>query len=811
MISSRAPKRTQTPLDGRKRPLRHVLWLVLALLLAVAPVAVASADSATPENFALNQSRKTASSNMVRSGETFTYTIELVNSGTETLLVWVADPVPGLLTYVPGSASHSGEFHADSSTLTWEVNVEGESTVPLTFQVTAGDVAAATDVTNVAAISSVYQRFMRMHNITILPDDGTPPPADSDLTNSRKVASKSTLSEGESMTYTIELANSGDADATAMVTDPIPSQLAYVEGSATGGATYDSATMTLTWENTVVAANSTVALTFEVQAKPVTMPTTVTNRATIVAGGDTLVRSASVLVIPGSTPPPTGGDLSDSRKLASVDSLETGETLVYTIQLVNSGDADATVDVSDRVPDAMTYVDGSASAPGVYNADSKTLSWDDIPVPAGGTVDLTFEAMAGEVRMATPVVNRAAIASDTQRFTRAVTVMVLPADAPMPPQPHPILIGSRKVASQRSVAGGEGLTYTINLVNSGTADALVDVTDPLPNLVTYNEGTASHSGSYDADTRTLNWADVPVAAGETVALTFEVTTSAVDRPTLVVNTATVTADAEGHEHEMKARVLLLPVEPPNDVRPPRVASVRIADSDVLTDPEVMLYISAMDDVAVQSMKIQEWVLTSAPIAHWELVETTDWMPFQAETPWTLSDRSGTHYVGVWVADGAGNTSQLGQHAMDFASLLLPGESLSAGAKIAYMVYYQSGAEVTATLETISGDADLYVWFAGEHGLPSAYSNEEGTAVDQVTFTAPTTGRYLFVVHGYQESTYNLAIAPGGSLAKAANSSPASTKPVLRADTILTASGLDPVAGADAPRARYFTHLPAIIR
>lgn len=684
----------------RGQPLLISLLLLTVLLVATAVTVSAAAPAANPAtdpvNAWLNQSRKLASSETVLSGETFTYTIQLVNSGNQDLIVWVADPVPAPVTYVTGTASHGGEFHADSAVLTWEVTVPAGAAVPLTFQVTAGAVTTPTQVVNLAAISSVYQRFMRANQVTILPEGSTPPP-------------------------------------------PAPT--------------------------------------------------------------------------PGPPGPPSNGDLAGSRKLASAETVRPGDLLTYTIQLVNSAETDITVAVADQVPMHVAYVPDSASAPGAYNADTRTLTWDDIVVPAGQTVNLTFQVTAGEAQVPLAVVNRALITANGQRFVRTVTTMLLPADAPTPPPPpRPNLLGSRKTASAHTLTGGEPLTYTIHLVNSGAGEALVTVVDTLPGQVSYVAGTASHSGAYDATARTLTWTDVTVPAGETVALTFQVDTAAVDRPTLVVNTATISAP--GFSRDTKARVLLLPDTPPGDARPPRVNSVRIGDSDVLTDPAVTLHIRAADDRQVTTMKIQEWLLVSNPTPHWEVVATSDWMPFQQEQPWTLVNRSGTHYVGVWVSDDAGNLSFLSQSAMDYASLLLPGASVDAGDRVAYMVHYEAGAQVNATLTTLSGDADLYVWFPMAFGLPSVYSDQDGTAVDQVSFTAPTTGRYLFVVQGYQASTYTFAITPGGGTGPTALAAAASTpsgKPVPQVETILTASGLDPIAGAVTPRARHYLRLPLIAR
>lgn len=801
VVNKLARKRPQVSSQGRARSFVLVTVLALAALLAAVPMA----GAADPNNFALDQSRKLASKHTVVPGETFTYTIELVNSGNQDLGVWVADKVPEALTYVADSASNGGVFNAGSSTLTWDVQVPAGDTLPLTFQVTASTVTTPTEVVNIASISSVYQRFVRTVEIMIVPEGTEPPAAGADFTNSRKIASAGTVQVGEIVTYTIELVNSGLLAGTATVADPIPQHMTYVDGSATGGGVYDANADRLTWSDVAVGVGSTVALSFQAQAMEVPMATTVVNRAEIVAGDQSLVRQASVLVTPGGTPQPPSGDLAGSRKLASKDVLVAGETMTYTIQLVNSGEAEAVADVVDSLPDAVSYVDGSVSGGGVYHSDSATLSWDAVAVPANSTVDLTFQVVGAQVTVPTPAVNRASIASNNARFNTVATTLVVPADSPALP-PNAILAGSRKTASQRTVASGQTFTYSIHLINSGTADALTDVTDKLPLGVEYVAASASNGGSYDAGTRMLTWTDVTVPAGDSVVLSFDVTANPVSRPNVVVNKATISTESQSFERTV--HVLILPEEVSGDVVPPRVDRVRIGDQDVLTDPNVTIHVEASDNVGVTSMKMQEWVLVEQPYAHWQVVQTSEWMPFQATAPWTLTADSGTHYVGVWVSDDAGNVSLLTQKAIDSASLLLPNTAIAADEKVAYLVHYQAGTDVTVSLSTVSGDADLYVWFPGNYGLPNEASTQEGTALDQVSFTTPTDGMYLIVVHGYLDSVFDLSIT--SSAAAKVNAQAATSKPGLRADTILTSSGIDPVAGSITPQAVMKLRLPLII-
>ena len=407
-------------------------------------------------------------------------------------------------------------------------------------------------------------------------------------------------------------------------------------------------------------------------------------------------------------------------------------------------------------------------------------------------------------------------------------VVKLEGEETPPPSPGPNLAGSYKSASQSTLAPGEELTYTVHLQNSGTADTTAGVVDQLPAEVDYVADSASGGGVYDSGAGTVSWSDVAVGAGEEVLLTFEITVATVETPTLVVNTATITSSGESFERQ--ATVLLVSKPTGDDVIPPVVHSLTIDEQDVLTNPDVTLHISASDNVAVTQMYLKEWQLVTTPVPHWEVAQTSGWIPYQTDAPWTLGSESGVHFVGVWVADEADNISYLSGAGLDYASLLLPGETVGKYRMVPYLVHYEAGENVIATLTTTSGDADLYVWFPNKFGPPDEYSIEPGTTLDEVTFTTPSAGTYLFLVYGYKSSTYDLSITPVGgpraagmagnlkmsqgdqtSLVVSDEMATANSKtPQFEQESVLTWSGVDPLAGAQSP-GRFVIYLPMVMR
>jgi uncharacterized repeat protein (TIGR01451 family) len=647
---------------------------------------------------------------------------------------------------------------------------------------------------------------------------GNPPWPPPSLIMAQKWASTMVAAGGQTFSYTIELRNMSMMSGTVTVTDPLPSEVTYVPDSATGGGAYDAGTRALTWSNVSVAAHSVVRLSFAVTANSVTMPARVLNTARVAAGPFVFHASAWVFIVPASGFP---SDLARSFKFAIKPAISSGGTETYTIMLINSSPITAQATVTDPVPSLLTYVPGSATGGGLYDAGSKTLTWSDVAVPPFGHVPLSFAATAPNgIVTPTFVTNIATIASGAQVLQRKAVIVVF--NRPVPP-PHSILAGSFKMASRRFVAVGETLTYTIKLINSGTDDAVVDVSDPVPDALTYVSDSASNDGTYDPNTHIVAWGAITVPAGSSVPLDFAVeATLAVTRPRLVLNTATITVTGDGSFRRV-APVLLVPEPGSVDVIPPEVHSLTIDDQDVLTSPTVTLHISATDNVSVSQMFIREWQLRTAPGPHWQATHSSGWIPYQPDFDWTLGSTSGAHFVGVWVKDAANNVSHLDRRAVDFASLLLPNTTVARHGVVPYLVYYNANVAVTATLTPLSGDADLYVWFPGNHFWPDRWHTDPLTTTDTITFTTPRAGVYLFVVHGYTAATYNLSIEPGGgpraevpNLSVAANVSvsapytPNAKTDTLTYDMVLPDSGVDPLYTTSALDP-YAVYLPLVMR
>jgi uncharacterized repeat protein (TIGR01451 family) len=319
------------------------------------------------------------------------------------------------------------------------------SEVALSFVVTATVVNTPTSVINTAAITADLESLMRSALVIVVPESM----AVSDLSPSAKYAAREVVTPGEAVPYTIKLVNVGPLAAAADVTDPLPLELNYVAGSATGGGAYDAGTRTLTWQHITVPAFGHVGLTFVATATTgIILPTFVVNTATIAAGQQLLERHATIVIVPSSEVPPHPL-LAGSYKKASERWITANDTLTYTVKLINSGAVDALVNVTDPVSPALSYVAGSANNGGVYDPGTQIVSWEAITVPAGSSVPLEFAVMAtSAVTHSVLVLNTATISvTGDGAFQRQAPVLLLPTFSGdrLPPVVHSLTIDDQDV------------------------------------------------------------------------------------------------------------------------------------------------------------------------------------------------------------------------------------------------------------------------------------------------------------------------------------------------------------------------------
>jgi len=199
-----------------------------------------------------------------------------------------------------------------------------------------------------------------------------------DLSGSTKTAVPPIAAPGDVVTYTITLRNSGQAAAPhVQVTDPIPAGVRYVEGSVTGGAAFDAANNRITW-NGAVAPGAEISVNFAVRVNPeVGASTMITNTATVDDGAHSPFPLQAVTQV-------ARPDFSRSTKQVDPVRAASGQTLTYTLALLNTGPVTARgVTLVDPLPAGLHYVEGSLSGGATYDPVANAVRWQGDLRPGG--------------------------------------------------------------------------------------------------------------------------------------------------------------------------------------------------------------------------------------------------------------------------------------------------------------------------------------------------------------------------------------------------------------------------------------------
>ncbi len=203
---------------------------------------------------------------------------------------------------------------------------------------------------------------------------------------------------GDTLTYELKVINGESTTADALVTDAIPVGTEYVAGSASDGGSYDETTGIITWNLTGLAAGETVTVSFQV----VVTVDALSGENTVA----TIDNTASVKLTNGfayetntTHNPPEGKKVVDTSGNLITGSVQVPDVLVYRIRYYNDTDAVSTVTVQDIIPSGTSYVAGSASHNGVYNADEQNITWiiENVQPGASGVVSFRVNVNASAI------------------------------------------------------------------------------------------------------------------------------------------------------------------------------------------------------------------------------------------------------------------------------------------------------------------------------------------------------------------------------------------------------------------------------
>ncbi len=360
---------------------------------------------------------KTADAGTVQAGDPIGFTITVSNDGNVALpSVALSDPLPD----GPGIAWTIAGTSGDTSGLSCNI-ASG------TLTCTASSLAAGSSF-SVHVTSPTTGDSCGAYNNTATVTAGQLTDSSSDSVDVQgcrvnltldKSASTRSVNAGDGFTYTIEVANDGNATATNVhVTDSMPAGVSIDSATFTGGSkgpgTCDVSGQDIDCDLGSLAPGGSATVTIEVTTTERACPS-VTNDASVSADNETgstedNADSVAVEVV-------CSVDLT-LDKSASTRSVNAGDGFTYTIEVANDGNATATnVHVTDSMPagvsiDSATFTGGS-KGPGTCDVSGQDIDCDLGSLAPGGSATVTIEVTTTE-RACPSVTNDASVSADNE-------------------------------------------------------------------------------------------------------------------------------------------------------------------------------------------------------------------------------------------------------------------------------------------------------------------------------------------------------------------------------------------------------------
>ena len=485
--------------------------------------------------------------------DTITYTITVRNTGNTTLNgLTVTDTMD------------------DGRTVTWGTLPEGVTHIADTNNLSISGLASQTDVEITATYTVVATDAGATFQNTVTVSDGTTsetPDEPPEVTVSNpNVSINKTVSgmsgadnravEGDALTYTISVKNSGNTKLDVAVSDDMWTA-GKVNSAELDGTTIDVSSGSYTISGLDVGESKSITYTYTVTAEDVTNGT-IDNAATADINEDGTPDAKHEITTP------TGEPSLIVDKTASEETVQVGAPITYTIEVKNDGySVINNVVVRDTLWTEDTELTATGDVTGTYQVDEDGGKYYISEMKPGETLTITYTYTPTEAGTLT---NKVEVTADNlpdgEKPSDEVTVEVTP-------EPVSSLTVNKSLAQVNGsdytggkVSVGDKLTYTIQVTNTGnTTLSRVTVEDSL-----WNDGDSIQVDgqlAYVADGGTYTIKH-EIAPDDMVTITYTYIVLRSDAGDTLTNTATVTTDG-GTTGEDTTETPVKPVPP---IRPP---------------------------------------------------------------------------------------------------------------------------------------------------------------------------------------------------------------------------------------------------
>lgn len=515
-------------------------------------------------NVAIVKSTTTTSTTV---GDTITYSVSITNNGIDTVNnVVFTDALPAGTTFVSGSVLVDGVPRAgvNPSTGITLGSIAPGVNVTVAFNVSVLSLPPSGLLNNQSTISftSGVLSNTAFSNIVTTP-------VYLPILTAAKSSNVTQATVGDTITYTINVTNTGNYGGLATLTDTIPSGTTFVQNSVLiQGLPAPGADPAAGIPLGVIAAGSTTSVMFSVLITTLPPSQQLLNQATVAFAytlpdgrtfNNSVLSNTSTITV--SSP-----NVNVTKSSPATDAV-VGDTITYNLTITNSGIASINnVIVSDPIPTGSTFVAGSVIVDGIPRPTANPASGIQLGTLAPGASFLvSFNTIVNVLPNPATLTDQASVSFTSGAFTGSSfsNTLVIPVYQP--------IIVVAKSADRTAATVGDTITYFLNVTNTGNLVADVVVTDTIPTGAVFIPNSVIINGvpQPGSDPSTgLNIGSVAPGGSVTVTITIQVTVATLPSPQQLTNQATATftfipPDGRVLTGSSLSNILIIPVSSPD--------------------------------------------------------------------------------------------------------------------------------------------------------------------------------------------------------------------------------------------------------
>ena len=261
-------------------------------------------------------------------------------------------------------------------------------------------------------------------------------------------------------------------------------------------------------------------------------------------------------------------------KTANPASAKVGDTINYSISVINKGPATVTgVTVTDVLPADVNYVSAAATQGTCSGKDTVTCSIGTLANEATATVTIVVKATTVGTVKNTADVGPNVNDSDKSNNTSSVTTAVTGND-----------LAVTKTANPVAAKVGDTISYAVAVTNKGPSPANgVTMTDVLPAGVSYVSATTTRGSCSGNSTVTCSIGTLPENASATVTIVVKATAAGTVKNTADVGPSQDDPDKTNNTASATTMVTAATPPPPPPPPPPGACTITgTAGNDILT-------------------------------------------------------------------------------------------------------------------------------------------------------------------------------------------------------------------------------------